>query len=415
MKLLSKTSINYLWVSFTVLAITGVLLFFLLQKTVSEEIKEQLELQSEMIAAELKAGHSISYPLVEINKEQIAVPRPSPVFRDTLIYDHIQKKEEGYYYLKQIKIIAHQPVKIMVMTSHIGWDGYTQAIIVIFIVIAAMLVLAGGLVNHFINRKIWNPFLLNLKVLQAYSVSSKTNLQLVASPIDEFKELNIVVNDLAQRARKEYVGLKEFTENASHEIQTPLTIIKSLLESMSQLPVDAALAGYLLKTKQAVDRLSRINRGLLLLAKLDHTIFPDQKEIDLDTILLTIIEQMEDLFEQRGMKILMNIKSKKIHASPYLLEIMINNLLSNILLHGQHQSEIKIELEDQKMTFYNEGEPLEFPSDKLFTRFGKTTAGPNGSGLGLSIIKQICFAHQWDIIYKRRENTHIFQIDFHNG
>lgn len=412
MKFLSKTSINYLWVSFTVLAITGVLLFFVLLKMVSEETREQLELQSDMIIKELNTGQIIRYPLVEITKTNVLPHDYSPIFRDTLIYDYIQKKKEGYYYLRQTKIINGNPVTITVMTTSIGWDGYTEAIVWIFIAMACMLVLAGGLVNYFINRKIWSPFLLNLKQLQSYSVSSKADLQLVSSTTDEFKELNIVVSDLAQRARQEYNGLKEFTENASHEIQTPLTIIKSRLESMSQLSIDPELANHLIDTKRAVDRLSRLNRGLLLLAKLDNNLFPDQKEVDLNIILNNLLEQMEDLFEQRGMKVVKHIKDKKIHASPYLLEILITNLLSNILHHGKHESEIRIDLSSHKMIFYNEGEPIGFPPEKLFTRFGKVTKEQKGNGLGLSIVKQICIAHQWDIIYTYIDKTHIFEINF---
>lgn len=412
MKLLSKTSRNYLWVSFTVMAITGVLLFFFLLKTVSEEIREQLELQSEMVTAELTAGKIIRFPLVQINSEKTAALYQPPIFRDTLMYDHIQKKKEGYYYLKQTRIISGKPVSIMVMTTHIGWDGYTEAIVIIFIVMACMLVFAGGLVNYFINRKLWTPFLLNLHQLKSYSVSSKTNLQLIPSPIDEFKELNIVIADLAKRARKEYTGLKEFTENASHEIQTPLTIIKSRLESISQLPIDAELANYLLDAKQALDRLSKLNKGLLLLAKLDNDTFPDQKRIDLGVMLRSITEQMEDLFEQRGIKIITDIQDKKIYGSPYLLEILISNLLSNMRLHAKPNGQIKIMLDNRQMAFSNEGDPMAFPEDRLFTRFGKTAAGYNGNGLGLSIIKQICIAHQWSIVYFYDKNVHVFEIKF---
>lgn len=410
MKLLSKTSINYLWVTFTVLVITGILLFFFLFRTVSEEIREQLELQADMIVTELTAGQSINYPLVEITAIQQPSHTPSAVFRDTLIYDHSQKKDEGYYYLRQTRLIKGKPLSITVMTTHIGWDGYTQAIVMMFVVMAFLLVLAGGLVNYFVHRKIWNPFLLNLKILQSYSVSSKADLQLVPSSIDEFGELNLVVKDLAQRAQQEYTGLKEFTENASHEIQTPLTIIKSRLESMSQLSLNPEIAAYLIDTKQAVDRLSRLNRGLLLLAKLDNYVFPDRKDLQLDTMLLNMTEQMEDLFEQRGMRIVKTIQEKKIYASPYLLEILITNLLSNMLQHGKHQTEVSIDLQANKLTFSNQGGAIDLPHEKLFSRFGKTTAGYNGNGLGLSIIKQICTVHLWEIVYTYKEDTHIFQI-----
>lgn len=412
MKLLSKTSISYLWVSFTVLAITGVLLFLLLRKFVADETREQLELQTELVALQLRKGNVISFPLVEIKPLAINHKAQLPIFRDTLIYDFIQQENEGYYYLKATKTIHAKPYLITVMTTNIGWDGYSQAILFIFVITACLLLLAGALVNYFINKRLWDPFLINLNRLKEYSVSSQTALQLVPSAIDEFKELNAVTADLAQRAREEYQGLKEFTENASHEIQTPLMIIKSRLESISQLSIDGELAHYLVDTKQAVDRLSRLNRGLLLLTKLDNNTFPDQMEVELDVILRNFLTQMEDLFEQRGMELLLAIEAKKLTGSPYLLEILITNMLSNILQHGKQQSKIRIILDEHHLQFSNQGDPLGFAADKLFARFGKASKKQNGNGLGLSIVKQICAAHQWDIKYSYAAHTHVFELIF---
>jgi len=412
MKLLSKTSISYLWVSFTVLAITGVLLFQLLRKFVSDETREQLELQTEMVAIALQKGKPISFPFVEITPLQAKKNDQLPIFRDTLIDDFVQQKKEGYYYLKEKKMILGVPFMITVMSANIGWDGYSQAILFIFIIMACLLLLAGALVNYFINKRLWDPFLINLERLKQYSVSSQTALQLVPSAIDEFKELNEVTADLAKRAREEYTSLKEFTENASHEIQTPLMIIKSRLESISQRSIDEVVARYLVDTKQAVDRLSRLNRGLLLLAKLDNDTFPDQEQVNLNVILQNLLVQMADLFEQRNMTLQTTIKAKKVDGSPYLLEILITNLLSNILQHAQKESEIRIELDANHMLFSNPGAPLEFAADKLFARFGKESKKQNGNGLGLSIVKQICMTHHWEITYSYLAHCHIFEITF---
>ncbi|MET1056194.1 MAG: HAMP domain-containing sensor histidine kinase [Pedobacter sp.] len=409
MKLLSKTSINYLWVSVTILIVTGILLFILLFKSDSEEQREQLELQADMVTAELNAGHAINYPLVRITTNQH--PDHKPVFKDTVIYDYIQKAYEGYYYLRQTKTIKGKPVTLTVMTTSIGSEGISKVIILISVVSACMLVLGGGTINYFMNKKIWNPFLLNLKQVQVYSVSTPGNLDLIPSSVDEFEELNKVITDLAERARQEYSGLKEFTENASHEIQTPLAIIKSRLESMSQFTLDPRFANYLSDTKQALNRLSKINRGLLLLAKLDNNVFPDKQEMQLDQVILTMLGQMEDLFDHRKMALHSDIREKTVHASPYLLEILITNLLSNILQHGEPNSTVSIQLSAQHMVFSNAGNPLGFPQDKLFSRFGKTVAGYKGNGLGLSIVHQICVVHHWNIVYAYSDGRHTFQID----
>lgn len=412
MKLLSKTSISYLWLSFTVLIVMGIMLFFFLRTAVSAEIRERLELELAMVKAELRAGEPVISPMIEIdtvNKAELKLP---PSFKDTLIYDAVQNEKEGYYYLKGHVLIKGQVLRIMVLNSYIGWDGYTQAISITFFAMACMLVIAGAFVNYRINRKIWSPFLFNLELLKSYSVTSQKELQLQHSDIDEFEGLNHVIFDLAKRARNEYVDLKEFTENVSHEIQTPLSIVKSRLENISQSAMDADLARYLLDAKEAVDRLSRVNRGLLLLAKLKNDQFEDSKLIDMAQVLKANIALMEDLFEQRNLKINEDIKPHQMYASPYLMEILVLNLLSNLRVHANINTEVFVKLDQHSMQFSNEGPPLAFPVEKLFHRFGKKFNGYTGTGLGLSIVKQICVINNWEINYCYRDDKHLFKIDF---
>lgn len=412
MKLLSKTSISYLWVSFAVLFVMGIMLFLFLKTAVSQEVKEQLELETDMVMADLMEGKPISSPLLNIRKLALKDLEKPLLFKDTLIYDRIQKEQEGYYLLRSVKLVKGQAVEITVMNTYIGWDGYVQAIGIIFILMAFSLVIAGAFVNYSINKKIWSPFLFNLSLLTKYSVSSKAPLELKASAIDEFEDLNLVIKGLVKRARIEYVDLKEFTENVSHEIQTPLSILKSRLESISQLPMDADLSRFLVDAKMAADRLSRVNKGLLLLAKLKNDQFEDIKMVQLDQILHTNLVLMEDLFEQRNLGLQQEIAPKEVLTSPHLMEILITNLLSNLRIHATPGTTVRIRLNAAGMEFANQGQPLQFPEEKLFSRFGKTFNGYAGTGLGLSIIKQICIINNWEISYAYRESQHIFSVNF---
>lgn len=414
MKLLTKTSISYLWVSFVVLLVMGILLFFVLKTAVSAEIREQLELELAKVVAETERGGKINSPLIRITAGTEAELNSPPIFSDTLIYDNLQNEEEGYYYLKQSKLVNHQPLTILVMDSYIGWDGYTKAILIIFVFMASMLVIAGALVNYRISKKVWSPFLSNLDLLKSYSVSSKQHLELKSSNIDEFEALNAVATGLINKARNEYQVLKEFTENASHEIQTPLSILKSRLESISQLAMDDELARFITDAKLAADRLSRVNRSLLLLAKLENDHFEDQQMMRLDSALIKNLTLMEDLFEQRDITISQHTELVSLVASPYLIDILIINLLSNLRSHAIPGSEGAVVLNQRGMSFSNEGAPLKFRKEQLFTRFGKGFNGYQGTGLGLSIVKQICILHNWTISYHYTNKLHTFQIDFSN-
>lgn len=412
MRLVSKISFYHFLLSSFVLGLAGFLLFIFLRAEISLEIEEQLELQVDMIAAELGKGKQVNFPLVTIHKDDEKLMQLPKVFKDTLIYDHVQKASEGYYYFEESKRVRARPYRIRVMTTYIGWENYSKTISLIFIAIAAALVLLGTLVNYYISRNLWAPFLINLKRMQAYSVSAKEELQLAVTNVQEFKEMNAVLTGLAARGRREYTALKEFTENASHEIQTPLSILKARLESMSQFELDEALVRPLNDAKQAVIRLSKVNKGLLLLAKLENNSFTDQRLLQLDELLKTNYAAMEDLFQHKGLYVDFHIAPKQVFASVFLMEVLVSNLLSNVVMHGDDGTKAFIVLNEQEFTFSNEGKVLAFPESKLFTRFGKAAPGYKGNGLGLSIVKQICTLNDWQIGYRYHDGRHVFSIHF---
>ncbi|MBC7565914.1 MAG: HAMP domain-containing histidine kinase [Pedobacter sp.] len=412
MKLLSKISYYHFWLSAVVLGITGSMLFFFLRNEISKEIQEQLELQTDMVAHEIYMGRTIDFPLINITKGDDSLMKLPKIFKDTMIYDRLQKVTEGYYYFSESKKINGQPYRIMVMTTYIGWDNYSKAIIYIFLSIAGLLIVLGTLVNYFISRRIWKPFLINLKRIKAYSVSSKEELQLTLTNVTEFKELNNVLIDLAARDKREYNALKEFTENASHEIQTPLSILKTRLESISQQPLTVDIARLLNDAKQATIRLSKVNKGLLLLAKLENNAFTDVQWVSIEAVLKRNFDLVEDLFQHKCLHVEKHIQSKVVFASQFLMEILISNLLTNALSYTPSGARIIFSLSEQLLVISNEGEPLSFPESKLFKRFGKGATDNKGNGLGLSISKQICTLNKWQLSYSYEKHMHRFNIHF---
>lgn len=411
MKLLTKTSLKQFWLSLCILVLTGVFLLMFLHYETSAEVEEQLDLQIAMVSDEIAAGRDINYPSVNITQLEPG-DDPPRVFKDTLIYDRLQDEEEGYYYLKETKLIAGKKYQIKVMASHIGLDGYSKAIGYIFLVMAVLFMSLGSLMNYFISRTIWAPFIANLQRLKSYSVSSNADLNLDPSDITEFREMNIALKELAYKARNEYTALREFTENASHEIQTPLSIIQSRLESINQMDIQPELGRYLEDAKQATSRLSRVNKGLLLLAKLENNDFPDRQELNLQDIINSQLAQVDDLFLNKGLIVDKHLHNKNVYASLFLLESLISNLLSNVLTYANPDTTVTIILNEQFLSISNQGEPLSFPVSKLFTRFGKGIDDYKGNGLGLSIVKQICLANEWDIEYAYEERTHMFKVRF---
>jgi signal transduction histidine kinase len=298
------------------------------------------------------------------------------------------------------------------MTTYIGWEEYFKTIGLVFLILGVLLLAMGVTVNFFISRKIWQPFITNLASLKKHALSSKEELILVNTQTKEFEELNNVLIDFALRAQNEYQGLQEFTENSSHELQTPISIIRSRLENLGQMDLNPENTRYLQEARDALTRLNKVNKGLLLLARLSGTQFPDVQQVSLSTLLTNQVQQLEELFTSRNLQLHTNVIDCVVDASPHLVEIMLSNLLSNQLKYASEASVLLITLNNKIVDFRNEGPPLPFAQSDIFNRFTKGDPRKSGVGLGLSIVKKICDLHQWGITYSYESGVHIFSINF---
>ena len=410
MTLLHKTTRDYLIASVSILIFTGFTLFVILQKAVSDEMNEQLELQADQIFESIRLGNHVNAPLIKIDKVTDNNTSLGLVFGDSMVYDRVQKEMEEYHYLKETQVIGDSRYHVTVMSSHIGWDNYYLTIFFIFLLTAILLTLSGILINYFSNKKILKPFFENLKNVQAFSVSSPYTLQLHDSTITEFKELNFTLKDLTERSKKEYLALREFTENASHEIQIPLSIIQSKLDRMSQLEITEQMAGYITQAKSGVNRLSKMNKSLLLLAKLDNQLFTEQHEIVFNDVLDSHLRNMEDLFLAKNINLIETLNKTIIHSHQYLIDILISNFLSNALKYTSTNGTVKISLKNNILMISNTGSPLDFPEEYIFDRFTKNPENTSSTGLGLAIIKEICVLNHWTLTYDFQNGWHTFII-----
>lgn len=411
MKLLYKTTLNFLPAMVAILAVAGLSLYLLLRQEVTDEINEQLELQAALIVEELSAGRTINFPLASAMEVPVSFSARKKL-GDTLIYDRLQRKNEGYYYLSLTRKVKHRNYKIIVMTSYIGWQRYYQTIFFSFSAVALGITLIGVLLNYYSNHNLWKPFFLNLENLKRFSVSSPLPLQWHDSSVTEFEELQQSLKELTERSRREYLALREFTENASHELQTPLGIIQSKLDRMSQLDVNEEMAQYIVQAKSGVERLTKMNKNLLLLAKLDNDAFAEKQPLNLKELLENHLEQMSDLFEARNITLSVDASPLTIITDCYLCDVLLSNLLSNALRYTPSPGEVSVSLNHNQLIIGNPGQALDFPEQRLFSRFTKGGSHLQGTGLGLAIVRQICLLNGWIASYAYQSGVHYFTITF---
>lgn len=276
-----------------------------------------------------------------------------------------------------------------------------------------ILVIGFLILSKRLSIKLWQPFKSTLNKLKAFNLNTHNSITFENSNIHEFQELNESLNKLIEHTISVYKTQKEFTENASHELQTPLAIIKNKLDLLLQKQnLEDGHYQIIEDINKALTRVSRINKNLLLLAKIENHQFTGNDVIRVSEMITECLEVLEEHYSNKQLRVLTSIENHcLVTGNKVLIEILINNLLLNTIRHTKHQGTVEIELNQSGLRISNSGmKALE--KEHLYKRFKKSSLENTGSGLGLAIVEQICRRHQWTLEYEFRSEKHMFKINF---
>ncbi|KKO89511.1 histidine kinase [Sphingobacterium sp. Ag1] len=276
-----------------------------------------------------------------------------------------------------------------------------------------ILVIGLLILSRRISLRLWKPFRDTVNKLKAFNLNSQQQISFQQTDTIEFHELNQSLSKLLEQNLAVYRSQKEFTENASHELQTPLAILKNKLDILLQSP-DLSNEQYQLfeDMHKALSRSSRINRNLLLLAKIDNSQFDHSESIPMHRLVSQCIEVMQEHFELKNLLLLQDIQpSVLLTGNSSLTEILINNLLLNAIRYSDANDTIAINLTQAALRVHNPGSTA-LDKKLLFKRFSKLSKNSQGSGLGLAIITEIARYQGWTVDYHFENNQHIFSIHF---
>lgn len=337
--------------------------------------------------------------------------------RDTVIY---------YQNIKQL-------LPFEVLTSTYSWNGKTyllstyvsskeihHLVLKVFAteaIILLLLLLTVVIVNKRSSRSLWTPFFSTLQKVNQYDIVRNQDIELPPSTgTAEFDELNKVIASLIQNVNQAYHQQKQFVENASHEMQTPLAIIRSKLELLINQPeLNEKTASLLSDITEANDRLSQMNRTLLLLAKIENNQFPAVEEINLSELLENLIDNYRNHYECDFPDLTQSVQSNKIIiANRSLIEVLLSNLIKNAVEHNQPNGSIAITLSESELSIKNTGAKPETEPENLFERFRKGSHKSKTTGLGLAMVKQICLLYHYSIYYTYQNGWHEVTVRF-NG
>ncbi|XOV91546.1 MAG: sensor histidine kinase [Bacteroidota bacterium] len=341
------------------------------------------------------------------------------VFQDS-VYEAIRPNEydlddgeDRFRGLKSFVEINGEPYILTIETNVEESDETFAAIAAVTLLFFIVLIVGFIFLNRIIAAKTWQPFYQTLKSLKSFELSRDQSLVLPSSNIHEFQELNQSLIQLVKKNIDAYQQQKSFTENASHELQTPIALLKSKLDLLiQQKNILPEISEILNSIDAPLSRLSRINKNLLVLAKVENHQYSEKEQIDLKGYLESAITLFEDYIDEKQLRLSNSIAQPIIiNANSFLIETLIHNLLSNSIRHTLKDGQITVSYQEATLKISNSGKES-LDKSKLFKRFSTTTKDKVSSGLGLAIIQEISNKYGWQVDYHFENRYHIFSISF---
>lgn len=392
---------------------------------VNDEVDDTLEDYSEGLIIRALSGEDMptasngsnnQYYLYEVS-ESYAASHPQITYRDEMVFITEKSETEPARVLitifrtedeRYMELVVYTPTieKLDLLRAILGW--------IIFLYVLLLLIILS--INIWVFRKNMKPLYVLLKWLDSSQLGKKNEPLENTTKITEFRKLNAATMAFVERGEKLFEQQKTFIGNASHEMQTPLAICRNRLEMLME---DETLTEHqlneLIKTHQTLENLTRMNRSLLLLCKIENGQFADTRSVCLNDILTHYLDDYKEVYAYRNITVTVTTDSSFcVDMNDSLVSVLVTNLLKNSFVHNIDGGFIYIKITANTFEISNTGEkPLD--RERIFERFYQGQKKEGSTGLGLALVDSICKANHLKIDYTYVENRHIFTISKQNS
>lgn len=422
MKALYKVILSAGIIISVVICLWSVLFYFSTMREIDDETEDSLELYAFQLIQEKNEGKldSVKYDgsnnsfiIEKITKEEASLME-NMSFKDTNVFITARNETEP---CKRLIVpfydINNNYYKLTIYTPTIEKIELKERILFLLSLIIIILIISVISIYFAVYRKTFNPLYALLNWYRNYQLD--TNEQKFPenkSNIKEIQELFDAAKSSTQRAEEAYHQQKLFLGHASHEIQTPLAVsitqLESLLEDES---LNEEQMNKIFTTISTLRKMTKMNKSLLLLSKIENEQFNNKELTNINAIIHEKIDLFKETFSQKEINIKINEKDTlEIEIDNILCDMLINNLLKNSFIHNIQGGEIIIEINKDSIIFSNSGKPTALNEKMIFNYFYKESNEQNSSGLGLVLIKSICKKNNLNIDYQFIEKKHTFLI-----
>lgn len=416
MKLLNHTLL-YLSASLVfILSIWAVVFYFSMMEEVYDSIDDGLE-NYKMLIIKKASRDSVLLAKSRFDESNYAIRpvdrdfalRATEEFRDTSMY---MEYEEDYEVMRMLTTYFStsqaQYYELKIITSMVEGEDLVADLLHALLWLYVSVIASAFIINNWVLRKIWRPFYQLQHELRSFKLGEGKMFNPPQTKVTEFQDMNHTVAELLKANIAVFQQQKQFIENASHELQTPLAIAINKLELLlEQSQGKEGQVQLLANAIQYLERMTRLNKSLLLLSKIENRQFSKEETVDFNKRLRRQADDFEELLQYRNIRLdwIENAKFQRLFNVD-LADVLISNLLKNAIVHNYHGGRIVVTIGKDEFEIANTGrlEPLD--SEKMFTRFYRLGDQSSSTGLGLAVVKAIAQLYQAEVGYRYTGGLH---------
>lgn len=419
MKLNYRYTLAYAVLTFCVLSIGFAIVYAALSRSVTQATIGELEHLNSLVSSQLCHGPPTVADSLRpyVQASPVAATDTARRVRTVQVrpeWDAALQARVAVVRLTTYPVVGGRPYRVVSRAAVVEpRDAYLTGLVLVFAWTFVFLLALVVILSELISWRILRPFNATLHGIQQFELSQPHAIELPATHTAEFQELNEFLVKMTARAQSDYRGLQEFSENASHELQTPIASIKAKLELLMDSDLSEKQLRTLTTMHDELERLAKINQALTLLAKLEHFEPAPDALADLSQLVPATEAAFADLAEMKGLATTQRIApGVRVPLDAALAQLLLNNLFSNAIRHNVPGGEIQVELSATGLLLANTGLAPSAPVRELFGRFKKGNSALDSIGIGLAIVKRISELYGHRISYDYADGWHRIQLQF---
>ena len=421
MKLLSYTYRKLALLLFLLMAVWGVLFYYAIIDEVVDETDDTLENYGEILMESALHDPSILetegslmsfYKFTPISEEEGRHYRQ--VFYDATVYIELEDEDERVRVMcTAFRMPDGQYYELKLMISILERDDMVEAMLWYLGALFLLFLICTSIGIQLVLKGVFRPLHRLLDWLHCIQPGKEVPPLDNPTKIREFRQLSDAALDMGNRSYKAYEEQKQFIENASHELQTPLAIVRGKVELLAESEgMTEQQMEQLDEIYATLGRAVRLNKSLLLLSRIENGQYTEMEDVSVDEILDELLPDLMDIYEHKQVRLIRKREEQPfiIRCNHSLAQILVSNLVKNSLLHNREEGELQVLTTPTSLVIKNTGDvPLD--GEKLFRRFYHGMDGKKDStGLGLAIARSIALSSSLKLTYEWQDGMHTFRL-----